>query len=208
MKTDNNNNKNNMDSSGVYFSFLVSEQDAQKLNDFGTNQLGLNMATSGNEYETRKHSTLFASREKNLDIDYKKIVEDKKDCSITVTPIGWKLIKSHNTGKTCLALVIHSEELMNSHEEIKSLTGLKHAFSDFMTHISIHYDFELTTERLKDMPLPNFDITLDRLFTKDYHNTDKYKSALATKPEVVMNVKNIREKLDNNNSYHKIAKIG
>lgn len=205
MKTDN--NKNKMDSSGVYFSFLVSEQDAQKLNDFGKNQLGLNMNNSGNEYETRKHSTLFASRERNLDIDYDKIVEDKKDCSITVTPIGWKLIKSHNTGKTCLALVIHSDELMKSHEEIKQLTGLSHAFSDFMTHISIHYDFELTAERLKDMPLPNFDITLDRLFTKSYHNTDKYKSSLTSKPEVVIKMQNLRETINNNTSL-KMLKLG
>lgn len=197
-----------MNNSGVYFSFLVSEQDAKKLNDFGENQLGLNMVNSGNEYETRKHSTLFASREKNLDIDYQKIVEDKKNCSITVTPIGWKLIKSHNTGKTCLALVIHSDELMKSHEEIKDITGLQHAFSDFMTHISIHYDFELTAERLKDMPLPNFDIKLDRLFTKDYQNSDKYKSALSSKPDVVITVKTLREKLENNNNYNKTVKIG
>lgn len=206
MNTDN--NKHQMDSSGVYFSFLVSEQDAQKLNDFGKNQLGLNMATSGNEYETRKHSTLFASRERNLNIDYQKIVEEKKDCSITVTPIGWKLIKSHNTGKTCLALVIHSDELMKSHEEIKQLTGLNHAFSDFMTHISIHYDFELTAERLKDMPLPNFDIKLDRLFTKEYQNTDRYKTALATKPDVVINVKHLREKLQYENFVTKMLKTG
>lgn len=197
-----------MNNSGVYFSFLVSEQDAKKLNDFGENQLGLNMVNSGNEYETRKHSTLFASREKNLDIDYQKIVEDKKNCSITVTPIGWKLIKSHNTGKTCLALVIHSDELMKSHEEIKDITGLQHAFSDFMTHISIHYDFELTAERLKDMPLPNFDIKLDRLFTKDYQNSDKYKSALCSKPDVVITVKTLREKLENNNNHNKTVKIG
>lgn len=197
-----------MNNSGVYFSFLVSEQDAKKLNDFGENQLGLNMSNSGNEYETRKHSTLFASRERNLDVDYQKIVEDKKNCSITVTPIGWKLIKSHNTGKTCLALVIHSEELMKSHEEIKDITGLQHAFSDFMTHISIHYDFELTAERLKDMPLPNFDIKLDRLFTKDYQNSDKYKSAVCSKPEVVITVKTLRKKLENNNNYHQTVKIG
>lgn len=198
-----NNNKNNVDSSGVYFSFLVSEQDAKKLNNFGTHQLGLDMTNSGNEYESRKHATLFASRERNLDIDYDTIVNNKKNDTITVKPIGWKLIKSHNTGKTCLALLIYSEELINAHEEIKNQTGLNHAFSTFITHISLHYDFEMTPERLKDMPLPQFDIKLDRLFTKEYKNTDNYKSSINkstinNKDELVSNIKNIRDKFLNN----------
>lgn len=197
MSIDKNNVKNN--SSGVYFSFLVSEEDSKKLNDFGTNELNLNMSNSGNDYESRKHSTLFASREFNPDIDYQQIVENKKNDSIEVTPIGWKLIKSHNTGKTCLALIIHSEELMQSHEDIKKQTGLKHAFSDFITHISLHYDFQMSPERLKDMPLPEFNITLDRLFTKDYQNTDYHNpKAIIEKfdknPNITSNIKNIRYK--------------
>lgn len=173
-----NNNNNNIESSGVYFSFLVSENDAEKLHHFGTHQLGLDMSNSGSEYESRKHATLFASRERDVDFDYHQIVENRKNDTITVKPIGWKLIKSHNTGKTCLALLIHSEELMNAHEEIKKVTGLNHAFSNFITHISLHYDFEMTPERLKDIPLPQFDITLDRLFTKDYKNNDNYKASI------------------------------
>jgi len=198
----NKDNNNNVDSSGVYFSFLVSDKDAKKLNDFGTQQLGLDMSNSGNEYESRKHATLFASRERNLDIDYNKIVDSKKDDMITVKPIGWKLIKSHNTGKTCLALLIYSEELINAHEEIKTHTGLNHAFSTFITHISLHYDFEITPERLKDMPLPQFNITLDRLFTKEYKNSDNYKAsidkhAIEKKNDFVSNIKNIRDKFLN-----------
>lgn len=194
MSIEKNNVKND---SGVYFSFLVSEKDAKKLNDFGSEVLGLDMNNSGSEYESRKHSTLFASRESNPEIDYQKIVDDKKDHSINVTPIGWKLIKSHNTGKTCLALIIHSEELMQSHDDIKKQTGLKHAFSDFITHISLHYDFEMSPERLKDMPLPDFNITLDRLYTKDYKNNDNPKPVIDKKPDIVSNMKNMREKFLN-----------
>lgn len=197
-----NNNKNNVDSSGVYFSFLVSEKDAIKLTEFGTHQLGLDMTNSGNEYESRKHATVFASRERNLDVNYQQIVDDKKDDTIVVSPIGWKLIKSHNTGKNCLALLVYSEELIKAHEEIKSITGLNHAFSTFITHVSLHYDFKMTPERLKDMPLPQFNIHLDRLFTKEYKNTDNYKASvnkgsIDNKNELVSNIQNIRDKFLN-----------
>lgn len=195
---------------GVYFSFLVSEEDAKKLHDFGQNSLGLDMKNSGSEYEYRKHSTLFASKEVNAEVDYQKIVEEKKEQCITVKPIGWKLIKSHNTGKTCLALIIDSEELLTSHKEIKEMTGLTHAFSDFITHISIHYDFPITSETLKNMPLPDFDITLDRLFTKDYHNNPLSKTEqpkdntdfiphIESKENALSNIRNIR-KMRNNTS--------
>ena len=155
---------------GVYFSFLVSDKDAEKLNKFGSDMLGLDMENSGCSYETRKHASLFASTVSHDNFNYQKIVDDRANTKITVKPSKWKLLTSRNTGKTCLALEISSPELIAHHEEIKRITGLNHAFNDFLTHISIHYDVKLTEEQIKDLPLPDFDIQLDRLFTKGYEN--------------------------------------
>ena len=47
---------------GVYFSFLVSENDAIKLNDFGRDVLGLDMENSGCSYESRKHASLLLQK--------------------------------------------------------------------------------------------------------------------------------------------------
>ena len=163
---------------GVYFSFLVSENDAIKLNEFGREKLGLDMENSGCSYETRKHASLFASKTRN-EVDYEQIVKEREDTTITVKPVGWKIIKSPNTGDDCLALIINSDELVKHHEEIKKITGLNHAFDDFITHISIHYDVKISKAELKDLPIPDFDIKLDRLFTKVYEN--QYTSE-STKP--------------------------
>lgn len=172
--------KNN---NGVYFSFLVSDKDAEKLNDFGRDVLNLDMENSGCAYESRKHASLFASTVSKDNFDYQKIVDDRAETKIKVKPKKWKLLTSRNTGKTCLALEITSDELLAHHQEIKKITGLDHAFSDFLTHISIHYDVKLTEAQIKDLPLPDFEIELDRLFTKNYENKNVSENSNGTKKE-------------------------
>lgn len=211
---------------GVYFSFLVSENDAIKLNDFGRDVLGLDMENSGCSYESRKHASLFASKTRN-EVDYDQIVKDRENTTITVQPVGWKIIKSPNTGKDCLALIINSDELIKHHEEIKKITGLNHAFDSFITHISLHYDVQFTKEDINNLPVPNFDIQLDRLFTKVYENkynqnmgkqhvvepgqiskievtstesTSTYGKGFSNLRSITSKMKEIREKLGNDDS--------
>jgi len=180
---DNKNNNPLHDSSakpGIYFAVLVAEESKKKIQQFCVD-IGMDMTNSESPYESRHHATLFCSKETNGK-EVKEFKEHVEEESVfKAKPLRWEVFESPNTGKKCLVLKIDSDDLRKKHEEICKSTGLKHAFEDYVPHVSVHYDFkgEIPKE------LPDVEISLSEMYNKPHY----FKSKVENKDSVEIKTK-------------------
>lgn len=170
---------------GVYIALLVNEKTNNLMQEF-CSQLNINLEKSNPIFidgplANRLHSSLILSNcgnYKSVNIQH----HINNSSPLSAKAISWHLMRSQISGKQVLTLKLYSERLLELHEVVKEEHGLKHNFSDYIPHLSLHYDFK------GELPnkLPNFNIELDDFYIKRLSNKkieDKNDSQLSLKKQ-------------------------